>query len=335
MLTGVAPYPATNASVRARLIQWVDRLDEGAARLVLGTADPFGTAPRRLAAHIDGPLLLLRNAAKISRGALEANLLRAGRPGVYDLDDGLPWDDGNLPDLGAWFKRPWPRSLIARRAACAADRVIAGNELLADWASEWCTDVVVIPTCVDPAEYRRKAKYEVSDPPRIGWIGTPATEIYLREIAPALAEINRRCGARLTILSGPIATPPELAPFTDRVEWSMARQYEIPATWDVGIMPLREGVYERSKCAYKMLQYGAAGLPIVGSPVGVNAKVIPALGGSAASSLGEWIEALESTLHSSKEARQASGSKAEAEVAASFSFDAWDTSWRAAVGIGC
>jgi hypothetical protein len=56
---------------------------------------------------------------------------------VYDLDDGLPWDDGNLPGFGRhWWKRPFPRSIVAlERAASAADRMIVGNEVLADWAS--------------------------------------------------------------------------------------------------------------------------------------------------------------------------------------------------------
>ena len=88
------------------------------------------------------------------------------------------------PGLGAWWKRPWPRSLIAARSAGAADRVIAGNDLLADWASSLCPDVVVIPTCVDPSAYRTKVSYELSDPPRLGWLGSPATEGYLLDIAP-------------------------------------------------------------------------------------------------------------------------------------------------------
>ena len=87
------------------------------------------------------PLLLLRNARRLTRGRREAGLLRRASPGVYDLDDGLPWDDGNLPGLGHWAKRPFPRSLTARRAAAAADRVVVGNDVLAEWAVQHCADV--------------------------------------------------------------------------------------------------------------------------------------------------------------------------------------------------
>ena len=46
---------------------------------------------------------------------------------------GSEWDDGTLAGLGRWWKRPVPRSQVARRAAAAADRLIVGNEVLADW----------------------------------------------------------------------------------------------------------------------------------------------------------------------------------------------------------
>jgi hypothetical protein len=48
-----------------------------------------------------------------------------------------------------------------------ADRVIAENEILADWASSIAHDVVIIPSCVDPETYRSKENYELGDPPRI------------------------------------------------------------------------------------------------------------------------------------------------------------------------
>ena len=39
-------------------------------------------------------------------------------------------------------------------------------------------------------------------------------------------------------------------------------------------MPLHDGVYERAKCGYKLLQYAASGVPAVGSPVGVNVSIL-------------------------------------------------------------
>lgn len=331
-LIAVGPYGPANSTVRARLLHWLDRLEVEDVELILSPGDPFGLAAQvrsRKAAQV--PVLLLRNAAKLSRGRLESRLLRSGSAGIYDLDDGLPWDDGRLPGLGAWWKRPWPRSLIADRAARSADRVIAGNELLADWASQRCGDVVVVPTCVEPDDYEGKSTYEVSDPPRIGWLGSPATEGYLVDIAPALAEVHRRTGARLTILGGSVNTDARLAAFSNRAEWSLQAQHQLPATWDVGLMPLRDGVYERAKCAYKLLQYGAAGLPCIGSPVGASSQLLQQVAAPAPNSLDEWVDALTAVLTASPAHRAAMGARATAVVKRDFAYATWQSTWSAAV----
>ena len=331
-LIAVGPYGPTNSTVRARLLHWLDRLDVQDVELILSTGDPIGVAAHvRSRRSAEVPVLLLRNAAKLSRGRLESRLLRSGSVGIYDLDDGLPWDDGHLPGLGAWWKRPWPRSLIADRAARSADRVIAGNELLAEWASGRCGDVVVVPTCVEPDHYVTKSRYEVSDPPRLGWLGSPATQGYLVDIAPALAELNRRTGARLTIVGGSVDTDARLVAFSDRVEWSIETQHRLPATWDVGLMPLRDGVYERAKCAYKLLQYGAADLPCVGSPVGASSQVLKQMTAPAPNSVEEWVDALSALLAATPFHRAELGARAGEVVKRGFSYAAWESTWSAAV----
>jgi glycosyltransferase involved in cell wall biosynthesis len=62
---------------------------------------------------------------------------------------------------------------------------------------------------------------------------------------------------------------------------------------DVGLMPLEDDAWTRGKCSFKMLQYMAAGLPAVVSPVGMNRDVL-ALGesGIPAAGVDDWIDAL-------------------------------------------
>jgi glycosyltransferase involved in cell wall biosynthesis len=65
----------------------------------------------------------------------------------------------------------------------------------------------------------------------------------------------------------------------------------------VGIMPLVDGPFERGKCGYKLVQYMAAGLPVIASPVGVNMHMIePGINGYLVSSTEEWIQALRSLI---------------------------------------
>ena len=105
MKSVIVPYPPTNSTVRTRALHWIDRaVASGRFERSDVTVHGPGFDTRR-APHA-GPVLLLRNARKLTRGGAESKLLRNGDPGVYDLDDGLPWDDGNLPGLGRWWKRP-------------------------------------------------------------------------------------------------------------------------------------------------------------------------------------------------------------------------------------
>jgi glycosyltransferase involved in cell wall biosynthesis len=323
------PYPATNGSVRARGLHWLERLAKrpiGSGQVVVhGPGFPRAPIPR------GEPVLLLRNARRVTRGRPEARLLRRASPGVYDLDDGLPWDDGRLPGLGRWWKRPFPRSLLAARAAAAADCLIAGNEVLAEWGSSFCSDTRIVPTCIEPAEYRRRHDWGLGDhDPVVGWIGSQATEHYLRAIAPALQEMHRRLGCRVVMISGEGEVPADLAGFTTRRRWTPESTLAI-ADWDVGIMPLADGVYERAKCGYKLLQYAASGVPSVGSPVGVNASLLADMDGFAAHTIDDWVDALTQVVSESPERRQQRALHGLA-VAERYSYDAWESRWVEAVG---
>jgi glycosyltransferase involved in cell wall biosynthesis len=60
----------------------------------------------------------------------------------------------------------------------------------------------------------------------------------------------------------------------ERVPWSEAAEVPALASADVGIMPLSDDDWSRGKCAFKLLQYMAASLPSVASPVGANRDVV-------------------------------------------------------------
>jgi glycosyltransferase involved in cell wall biosynthesis len=58
-------------------------------------------------------------------------------------------------------------------------------------------------------------------------------------------------------------------------------------------MPLPDESFERGKCGYKLIQYMACGLPVVASPVGVNAAIVEeGRNGFLASSQEEWVRAI-------------------------------------------
>jgi glycosyltransferase involved in cell wall biosynthesis len=255
--------------------------------------------------------------------------LQSAEFSVYELDDALYADTGE----GGLARRLAPKAPKATTAAATADRVIAGNALLAEWAATLCRDVIVIPSCIDPAEYDQKRSHALHDPPRLGWIGSRDNERFLSLIGDALLEVHRRTGARLVLVGG---ANPQLGPLEamiDRINWSEQVQRRALAGFDLGIMPLPDDAYSRGKCAYKLLQYGAAGVPCLGSPVGANRDVLARMCLPAPADGPEWVEAMLSMLAMSEADRAASGARAREVAVRDFSYQAWLPTWEEAVGL--
>ena len=343
MIHVVTPYGRSGPSSRVRVFEWLDRVSEPcllSTYISHANSKPSSllrrplsvlAAERQLRGMAKGParLLLHREASPLSRGNLERRLLANSQFGVYDFDDALQWDWG----AGAAYRRVAPKALKALTAVQHADRVIAGNTILADWASDYNGDVIVIPSCVSPESYHQKTDYQVSDPPRLGWIGSVDNEANLCLIRSALGEIHRRTGARLTLIGTTRPTLGDLERLIDRVPWSEAIQHSSLAELDLGIMPLRDDPQTRGKCGYKLLQYAAAGTPSIGSPVGTNEEILSRLGMPAARSQDEWVDAVLDLLERSSEDRDALGRHAREATSRHYSFDAWLPRWRSAVGI--
>ncbi|WP_051870218.1 glycosyltransferase, partial [Streptomyces resistomycificus] len=299
----ITPYGRGAGSSRVRVFEWLDRV--GADFTVGSYLSLPDAAPSRLARHPVSlaraelrlgaiargrprMLLLHREASPLSRGWWERRLLSSAEFAVYDFDDALQWDTGE----GGLARRIAPKAGKARVAVRHADRVIAGNDVLAEWASRHHRDVVVIPSCVAPQDYTPKTSYALHDPPRLGWIGSPHNEACLLLIAAALREVHRRTGARLTLVGTTTPALGDLESFVDRIAWSPDSQRAALAGMDVGLMPLAASAYSLGKCGYKLLQYAAAGLPAVASPLGVNAELLSGFGMPAARTRDEWTGAM-------------------------------------------
>jgi glycosyltransferase involved in cell wall biosynthesis len=342
-LTTFTSYGRRAASARVRVFDWIDWLDisvqsetylDGAsnsASSLLRSPGKIAAAELRLRKFASRPpsnsVLVARQASPFSSGALEERVLRTAHYGVYDFDDAL------LHTPASPIDKLWSKSRTWKRAVSAADQVIAGNEILASDAERYSGNVVVIPSCVDPQQYCEKKNYDISAVPRAIWLGSPSTEKYLKLVARPLLHLNLTHGLRVTVISAGNATLGPLDAVVDRLEWSAETYAQQLSEADFGIMPLADNAWARGKCAYKLLQYGAAGLPLIGSPVGANDRFLKDSDGFASTSEDEWVAAMEQLLAESPAIREKRGRSARKAVVDGYSFQAWSSTWKLALGL--
>jgi glycosyltransferase involved in cell wall biosynthesis len=75
--------------------------------------------------------------------------------------------------------------------------------------------------------------------------------------------------------------------------WNEAREAVDVATADIGISWVPDDLWSRGKCSLKVLQYMAAGLPVIANPVGVHRDLVRhGDTGLLAESPNEWFEAV-------------------------------------------
>lgn len=216
-----------------------------------------------------------------------------GVPYVVDYDDALfhQYDQ---------HKNGWVRRLLGDKIAHAmrgAHLVTVGNAYLAGYALRaGARRVEIIPTVIDLERYTQPLTAPHPNPTfTIGWIGSPATAKYLKEIAPALAEVCAGGRGRVRLIgSGAVdlpGVPVAVLPWDEATEVSTMQQF------DVGLMPLPDEPWARGKCGFKLIQYMACGLPVVASPVGVNRQIVEhGVNGFLANTTEEWVLALRTLL---------------------------------------
>ena len=211
------------------------------------------------------------------------------RPRVLDVDDAI------------WLNRD---SSFARKLAAISDSVICGNSFLAEYFRQWNANVKVLPTAVDTKRFIPLKRPFLRDSPVIGWSGNRSGFADLKMIEAALRTVLAKYPkARLRVMADErpaLDVPPHQLEF---LQWSPEIEVQAIQGMDVGIMPLRDTLWSRGKCSYKMLLYMSCGVPVVVSPVGMNAEILEVGSlGHAAASPDDWVGALEAVIEDPKRA---------------------------------
>ena len=247
-------------------------------------------------------------------------LRRCSRVLVYDFDDAVFLRDS--------YSRKRSTSLVrlARFWATlrAADAVIAGNSWLCQQAAQHgaAEKVHLVPTCVDLRRYSPAPHEACGRLAKLVWIGQHST-------LPSLQCVRGHLAAAARLLPGlELAVICNRFPELDEVrviprQWSAATEAADLARCDIGISWLPDDAWSLGKCGLKVLQYMAAGLPVVANPVGMNREmVIHEQTGYLAETPQEWARAI-CRLAFDPHLRRRMGQAARAHVARHFGVEGW------------
>ena len=287
-LVGLVESPE-HVSCRYRVRAFEPELRRRGWDLALEAIPPGALARPRLLRRQRGADVILLQRRLLH--PLHLRLLRgAARRLIYDFDDAVLYRDSYSP------KGPHSRRRAARfrRTVRAADAVIAGNGFLAAEAARFCDarKVVVVPTCIDAGAYPVRERPARRDGLELVWIGSSSTLQGLERCGPLLEAIGEAvAGLRLRVICdrfprlGAIPVIP--------CPWSAEAEAGYLAEADVGFSWMPDDVWSRGKCGLKVLQYMAAGLPVVANPVGVHTEMVEhRASGFLADGPADWVEAV-------------------------------------------
>ncbi len=317
-ILALTKYGRLGASSRMRTLQYLPLLDKAGIQVVPQPLLSDDMLHLRYQRGSYGPAALFRVYAKrcsnlllrrnfdilwIEKEALPWWPLWVERAFLHGVPYVLDYDDAIFHNYDRHAK-PWVRRVYGRRLdglMAGAALVVAGNSYLAqrarDAGAPW---VEVVPTVIDLAHYPWSAKAQAVDAtsdnlPRIVWIGSPSTVHYLQLIREALQTVADQHPFVLRIIGGGKFDLPGVQ--VEAMPWAEATETGNISGCTIGIMPLLDSAWERGKCGYKLLQYMACGLPVIGSAVGVNPEVVTSgKNGFLATNTEEWVLALRQLL---------------------------------------
>jgi hypothetical protein len=210
-------------------------------------------------------VLVQRGLYPLGPASIVNALERVHGPVVFDLDDAVHVVSPQLATRSAAARWAYG-SQQGRRLLERADAVVVSTPALADTLDRPVD--AILPTVPDTTGY--PSVEQLAHPPlRVGWVGSAGNLRYLDPLREVFARLRADRIAELTVVcSEPWDGP---AAF---VRWRRRDDPAMFGHFDIGIMPLPDIPYARTKAGFKLLQHMAAGSPVVASPVGVNTQLV-------------------------------------------------------------
>ena len=287
------------ASFRQRIAVYVDTLKTNGIDCDI-TKLPGGLIARRklfkLASDFDGVFLHKKGLNIFDAYYLKKNSKKI----IFNFDDAVMYSDAHPQQYSASHFRPW------RRSVKLADMVIVGSSYLAELARMFNQNVEILPIGLKIDDYKVENPKKSDDKIRLVWIGSESNLKYLGQIKPVIEAIGSRFpNVVLRIIGDKFFDMPGMP--VEKLQWSDQTRVLGLVTSDIGLAPLPDNRFTRGKCSFKVLEYAAAGLPVVASPIGTNKDHIrEGITGFLAENDDQWLEKI-SLLVKDRQLRQTMG----------------------------
>lgn len=219
---------------------------------------------------------------------------------VFEIDDDLWSVDRSSPVYARLDRQPEWATHLATNAA-VADTVVVTTEPLADVMRQHNRDVRVIPNFVPAALLDHHPVRRQDGTITIGWAGSPTHAMDWAVLDGEVRDFLRKTSrAELHVIGAPVHQWSRIPPSRMRsTGWfPSVDAYLHQVDFHVGLAPLADHTFNRSKSWIKALEYGALGIPIIASDVGPYRDYVRhGETGYLVRQPGDWLKYLRELVH--------------------------------------
>jgi len=245
-------------------ITWIPRIPEkkiNITKIFFPLQKRFLTIKRNLFLYFNPYHIVFIQRKIISENLLQRQKKKKAKI-IFDFDDAIYI---NEKDKNAESK--------IRKVIENSDYIIVSNQFLKDFTEKYNKNVIIVTTPIDTEIIKPNTGKSLTEEIKIGWIGSSWTTKYLSIIEKPLADLSENYKIKLILIGANNSYHPAGINY-QHFKWTYKDESKLLQMIDVGVMPLTNEEYSKAKGGYKILQYMAAGIPTIASPIGINTEII-------------------------------------------------------------